>query len=64
MDEIDDPLYGTTDAAGAESVAAVSAAAEVISKCCEARQLAAAHGPVQDDADGLLRTPAFAGACR
>ena len=47
VDEIDDPLYGSTDAAGAESVAAVSAAAEVISKCCEARNHAA-HLPAHD----------------
>jgi hypothetical protein len=37
LDEIDDPLYGSTDRGGAEEVAAVTAAATVLASCCEAR---------------------------
>ena len=38
MDEIDDPLYGNTDPKGAESLAAVRAAAMLIADSCEVRR--------------------------
>jgi hypothetical protein len=44
LDEIDDPLYGSTDRGGAEEVAAVTAAATVLASCCEARANAVLHG--------------------
>ena len=37
IDEIDDPLYGSTDRGGADEIAAVTAAATVLASCCEAR---------------------------
>jgi hypothetical protein len=38
VDEVDDPLYGSSGArGGAEEVAAVSAAAALIDNCCQAR---------------------------
>ena len=56
MAEIDDPLYGVNDPAGAEAAAAVSAAAAVIDSCCEARRkcpLVAACFPDARGAQGL-----------
>jgi len=37
LDEIDDPLYGSTERGGPEEVAAVTAAAALLDSCCEAR---------------------------
>ena len=39
LDEIDDPLYGSTARGGPEEVAAVTAAAALLDSCCEARAL-------------------------
>ena len=37
LDEIDDPLYGSTQRGGPDEVAAVTAAAALLASCCEAR---------------------------
>ena len=60
LDEIDDPLYGSTSRGGPEEVAAVTAAATLLDSCCEARALRRiSHA----SAETLRRTPA-AGPCR
>ena len=55
LDEIDDPLYGSTDRGGAEEVAAVTAAATVLASCCEARADAVLHGSMMPCAHAASR---------
>jgi len=40
LEEIDDPLYGSSERGGADEVAAVTAAATLLASCCEARRAA------------------------
>ena len=52
LDEIDDPLYGSTSRGGPEEVAAVTAAATLLDSCCEARALRRiSHASAETDAE-------------
>lgn len=44
LEEIDDPLYGSSERGGADEVAAVTAAATLLASCCEARHALALSG--------------------